>query len=193
MNREIYKTTANIIYKLGNKLDTAESKATLANLRNSIGKDLSKTVEIWPLVFAQMPEDYLSIDGNPTYEENAILTALQLYALHQQGKSEMVHKASGHSVGRAFRSIRGENETSLDRRFNTMITASGFKELTTHLRHIISIFKQKDDGKIDYAKLAEDMFWYQISLESANRMRMRWGQDYYFKPIKEKEGENDEK
>lgn len=188
MSEDLYKVTARIIFKLGERLELSETKATLSRLRNSIDQDISETIEIWPLMFEEMPIGYLSKSGEPTYEENAILTALQLYALHQQGNSNSVHESSGNSVGKALRDIRNTNDSvSLDRRFNVMITADSFTELSTHLRHLISILKQKTGPKVDYAKLSEDFYWYQISPKAANNMRMRWGQDYY-KQSEKKEG-----
>ena len=193
MSKELYRVTARVVFRLGERLESSDTKATLARLRNSISRDISETIAIWPLMFEEMPLEYLSRDGIPTYEENAILVALQLYALHQQGNSKLVHEASGDSVGKALRAIRGSDNTALDRRFNVMITSNSFVELTTHLRHLISILKQEADRKIDYAKLAEDFYWYQISPETANRMRMRWGQDYYFIQEKiRKEEENEQ-
>ncbi len=189
MSKDLYKVTARIIFKLGERLDSSETKAILSHLRNSIGRDISETVEIWPFVFEEVPLEYLSQNGIPTRQENAILASLQLYALHQQGKNKLVHESSGNSVGKALHEIRNLDNTALDRRFNSLITSGNFKELTTHLRHLISILKQEADTKIDYAKLADDFYWYQSSSESANRMRMRWGQDYYFYQTKEKEGD----
>lgn len=193
MSKDLYKVTAGIIFKLGERLEFSETKAILSHLRNSIGRDISETVEIWPLVFEEVPLEYLSTSGTPTRQEIAILASLQLYALHQQGRSKSVHESSGNSVGKALHNIRNANDIALDRRFNALITSGNFKELITHLRHLISILKQEIETKIDYAKLAEDFYWYQSSLESANRVRMRWGQDYYFYQTKEKEGEKDAK
>ncbi|MFT3983833.1 MAG: type I-E CRISPR-associated protein Cse2/CasB [Lachnospiraceae bacterium] len=191
MSEELYKVTARIIYKLGERLELSETKAILSRLRNSIGRDISETIAIWPLLFEEVPLEYLSKNGIPTNQENAILAALQLYALHQQGKSKSVHESTGNNIGKALHDIRDTNNTALDRRFNALITSGNFKELITHLRHLISIFKQEADTKIDYAKLAKDFYWYQMSSESANRMRMRWGQGYYYYHVKEKEGEKD--
>lgn len=191
MSKDLYRVTAKILHKLGERLELSETKATLSHLRNSIGRDISETVAIWPLMFEEVPSKYLSTSGTPTYQENAILSSLQLYALHQQGKNKTIHESSGDNVGKALHDIRDINNVALDRRFNALVTSSNFTELTTHLRHLISILKQKSDVKIDYAKLAEEFYWYQISSESANHMRMRWGQNYYFYPKKD-EGERDE-
>lgn len=191
MSDDLYKVTERILCKLGKRLELSETRAALSRLRNSIGRDISETVEIWPLVFEEVPVEYLSKNGIPTHEENAIVTSLQLYALHQQGKDKSVHESSCNSIGKALHEIRDMDNTALDRRFNSLITSGNFKELTTHLRQLVKILRKKPDIKIDYAKLAEDFYYYQKSPESANRMRMRWGQDYYFYQMKEKEGEKD--
>lgn len=193
MSEDLYRVTSKIIYKLGERLELSETRAILSRLRNSIGRDISETVAIWPLIFEVVPKEYLSVSGTPTYQENAILSSLQLYALHQQGKSQSMHESSGDSVGSALRGIRDINDTATDRRFNALITSGNFAELTTHLRHLISILKQKTDIRVDYAKLAEDFYWYQMSTGSANRMRMRWGQDYYYYHLEDKKGEGNEK
>jgi len=194
VSEEIGKVANRIIQRIGNTLDTSETKAILSKLRNSIGQDFTSTVEIWPIIFEELPMEYLSRQGEPTYQEIAILSTLQLYALHQQGNVNSVHKLSI-GVGSALKKIRNSDEKSLDRRFNTMITSSSISELLTHLRHLISILKQKQkgDAKLDYAKLASDLYWYQISLENANQMRLRWGQDYYSKIKNKEEVESNDK
>ena len=193
MKNNLYKVTSRIIFKMDKSLESSETKAILSRLRNSIGRDITETIAIWPLMFEEIPSNYLSIDGKPTYQESAILAALQLYALHQQGNRQSVNASTGESVGKALHEIRDLDNPALDQRFNALITSGNFEEMIVHLRHLISILKQKMDTKIDYAKLADDFYWYQITRESANRMRMRWGQDYYFYNQKKKEVEEDEK
>lgn len=188
MSTDIYKVTLKVLKKLEASLEYSETKSTLSHLRRSLGHNISESFAIWPLVFEELPPEYLSSSGKPTYQENAILSALQFYAMHQQGNSSSVNEVSGMSVGKALHSIREINNTALDKRFNAMITSRDFKELTTHLRHLISILKQKSSVRIDYAKLAEDLYWHQISKEAANQMRLRWGQDYYYYQKIEKEG-----
>ena len=98
---------------------------------------------MWPILFENLPEEFLSSYQQPSYEELAIYTALQLYALHQQGVSTSVMLDDSkpyENIGFALGKLRKEdNTTSIDRRFNTMITSSTFEELTYHLRHLISL------------------------------------------------------
>ena len=75
-----------------------------------------------------LPEEFLSSYQQPSYEELAIYTALQLYALHQQGVSTSVMLDDSkpyENIGSALGKLRKEDDTtSIDRRFNTMITSS---------------------------------------------------------------------
>ncbi len=183
-----------IIIKFHNTLDTSGTRASLANLRNSIGRNLSDTVDVWPEVFSEMPSEFLSRNGKITGEENAIFSALQLYALHQQGSVESVHSPFvpeyenedqkkiinfpedlGISLNKLRREV--EDSNSLDRRFNAMITSKNFDEIIIHLRHLIKILKGKSSIKIDYVKLAEDLYWIQKS--TGEQTRLKWGQNYY--------------
>lgn len=186
----VYKVTSRILGKLHNTLETSRTRATLAHLRNSIGHDISHTVEVWKDVFSEMPIEFLSRDGLVTKEENAVFVALQLYALHQQGLSESVHekesnggtrgekKIRSSNIGHSLKTLRDPKEYSgIDRRFNAMITSSSFQELVVHLRHLVSILKSKSKVKVNYARLADDLFWYQNGRKE--QVRLRWGQSYY--------------
>lgn len=192
----VYKVTSRILGKLNNTLETSATRASLAHLRNSIGYDISHTVEIWKDVFSEMPIEFLSRDGLVTKEENAVFVALQLYALHQQGSSDSVHakeqisakesidgtegriSVRKHNIGHSLKTLRDPVEYSgIDRRFNAMITSSSFQELIVHLRHLVSILKSKSKAKVNYARLADDLFWYQNGKKE--QVRLRWGQSYY--------------
>ena len=60
-------------------------KALLAGIRDSIGKELTNAPQVWPLLFENLPEEYLGDKARITAEENAIYLSLQIYALMQQG------------------------------------------------------------------------------------------------------------
>ncbi len=73
---------------------------------------------------------------------------------------------------------RGEDTKSCDRRFNAMITSSSFEELSYHLRHMISLLKSRNpEVKVNYAKLAEDLYWYLRGYDE--RLRLAWSRAYY--------------
>ena len=161
--KSVYKVTANILYDLASMLNTSTGRAVLANLRNSIGKPITQTVGAWAFIFDKIPEEFQGQYENPSREENAILIALQMYALHQQGNDVSVNISSidnrWKNIGDSLRSLRFlDDGKGIDRRFNAMITASGFEEIIYHLRQLIKILKSKSEQKINYAKLAEDLY-----------------------------------
>lgn len=196
----VYDATRKIIAKLENNSDTSFRKATLANLRNSVGRDLNQTVEIWPLIFENVPDEFLSKNGILTYEERAIIACLQFFAIHQQGKGTKVaidyeETADKYKdLGSSLKSLRDyDNSNAIDRRFNVMITSATFEELIHHLRHLIKLLKARSSGSawINYPRLAQDLYWFQVG--ASDRVRLRWAQSYYSQNKPEKEENNHEK
>ena len=51
-NSSVYLVTSRILSKLDNSRDNPVTKASLANLRNSIGKPVSHSIDIFPLVYS---------------------------------------------------------------------------------------------------------------------------------------------
>lgn len=181
MTDTVFQVTGRrIVTKLIQTRKIGSGKAVLARLRQSIGKNFAQTVEIWPEVFAELPESFLSQTGEPTEAEKAIITSLQFYALHQQGNEASVNSLdSKNTIGQALQTLRqdkGDETKAIDRRFNVMITSSTFEELSTHLRQLIKLLK-KTKVKISYARLADDLFWYQKGFD--DRIKLQWGQSYY--------------
>jgi len=190
----IYEVMANIINLLAGDLQASSTKAYLARLRHSINKDVQWTTGVLPVVFASIPEEYLGKSGDLTPAERAIVTSLQLFALHQQGSDQLVHLQSTSiesgvrdNLGASLRALRvGDDTQAVDRSFNAMITSTNFNELSNHLRHLIKLLKSRTDAKVDYAQLAQDLFWFQVGNQSA--VRLRWSRSYY-KVYKDQGGE----
>lgn len=188
--KSVYKVTANILYDLASMLNTSTGRAVLANLRNSIGKPITQTVGAWAFIFDKIPEEFQGQYENPSREENAILIALQMYALHQQGNDVSVNISSTDNrwknIGDSLRSLRFlDDGKGIDRRFNAMITASGFEEIIYHLRQLIKILKSKSEQKINYAKLAEDLYDLQNDYKF-EKVRFNWARSYYSNKGEEK-------
>jgi CRISPR system Cascade subunit CasB len=173
------EVTNRIIQKTEN-LYSSQKAAVLANLRNSIGKSLTDAEDVWPILFENLPKEYLSREGSETQEEKAIFTTLQLYALCMQGASDSVKSDNSYkgTVGKSLGSGRDmNNSVALDRRFNVLITAGTFSELTYHLRQMIRIVKSKGRMTINFPRLAEDLFWFQRG--NQKKICLRWAQEYY--------------
>ncbi len=189
----VYSTTERVISNLADNMDSSRTKAMLSSLRNSIGRPLKENIEAISLIYQYMPEEFYSNFGSLTYEEEAIITTLQLYAIHQQSK---MHSVSGKqekevwdNIGSSLSYLRlGENSLPFDRRFNALITSQSFDELSNHLRQLIKILKSKqDDIKINYPKLAQDL--YDFARGYDERVRLNWSRAYYSKNYKGEENE----
>lgn len=195
----VKEVVAKILGQLSRTLETSSTRAVLANLRNSLGRKLETTVEVWPLIYEHLPEEFLSKAGKLTAEERAIMTTLQLYAIHQQGSTVTVNEADWKKVGNLGSSLKtlriaSDNTKAIDRRFNAMITASTYAELENHLRYLIKLLKSnvKTKGvvRINYAQLASDLFWYQLGYGQS--MKLNWGRSYYSQVNSPKEEKNNE-
>ena len=188
----IYRETARILRILDNTRDTPNTKAKLASIRNSINKDSTANMDAMAFVFQNIPEDFLGYNKNLNDYEKAILTAVQMYALHQQAKTDSVLKLDyvegerRQNLGDAFHSLRGDDSKAIDRRFNAMITSSNFDELSHHLRQMIKLLKAKSDAKVDYASLADDLYWFLKNQREG--LKIKWSRSYY--KFNKKEGED---
>lgn len=191
------KTVVDVTWKILNKLDSlrgeSSGKAALANLRHSIGRPISDTIKVWPILFEAMPESYLGRYIDQTYEEKAILTTLQLYALHQQGVEKSVlgkyDEKGWNNIGESLKVLRMvEDPKAVDRRFNTMITSTDFEELSHHLRQMIQLLRSKHKGEtVNYPKLANDLYWFLNNNDES--IRLSWAKAYY-SPIKKETDTN---
>lgn len=192
----VYRETAKILRPIDEKRDKPSTRAMLANIRNSINKDSSVNIDALALVFRNIPEEFLGYNKNLNDYEKAILTAVQMYALHQQAKIESVLKLDyeegekRQNLGDALKTIRDrEDDTkAIDRRFNAMITSSNFEELSHHLRQMIKLLKAKSDAKVDYASLADDLYWFLKNQREG--LKIKWSRSYYKLNKKERDDKN---
>lgn len=179
---EVFVTTNNILIKLTSLSNSSSGKAVLANLRNSIGNPISETLDVWSILFENIPESFLGTSKEISDEEKAILTTLQLYAMHQQGVSHSVLMQKDkkfNNLGYSLRKLRTEdNRVAMDRRFNAMITSSTFEELSYRLRQLVKLLKSKSsEVRVDYAKLSEDLYWFLRGYDE--NVRLNWAREYY--------------
>lgn len=190
----VYGETARILRKLDNTRENPSTKAIFANIRNSINKDSSVNMDALAFVFRNIPEEFLGYNKNLNDYEKAILTAVQMYALHQQAKVESVLKVDYEegekrpNLGTVLSTLRGEDSKAIDRRFNAMITSSNFEELSHHLRQMIKLLKAKSDAKVDYASLADDLYWFLKNQREG--LKIKWSRSYYKSSKKEGKDKN---
>ena len=165
-------------------------KAQLADLRRGVGRTPGELPELWGAFLQDMPEELQSTTGNPTPAEWAIYLALTLYALHQQGQISPMHK-EGEGLGKAARQLvppgQDPGESSIQKRFNALATATQMPEISHHLRGMIQLLRA-GGIPLDYVQLAGDLYDLQFP-DAMPRVRLRWGQDFYHAP-KEENTEN---
>ncbi|HBN85341.1 MAG TPA: type I-E CRISPR-associated protein Cse2/CasB [Clostridiales bacterium] len=164
------------------------SRAMLAKLRRGIGKQPGEQPELFEILLNNVPEDLYGKGDEVSKPVWAIYTALTLFALHQQGNEQPMSnsgnaegKKQGNSLGTAVGYLVKKNDedrkSAVKRRFDAVITANEFTEFAYHARSLIQLLKA-EKITLDYPHLAEDFYWYQFD-EVRNRIRMRWGEDFY--------------
>ncbi|MBQ0837855.1 type I-E CRISPR-associated protein Cse2/CasB [Lactiplantibacillus pentosus] len=188
MTNLIQEETAAIIKKLYSKGDL--KKGILASVRHAPTVDSPQAQALWPLLMRYLTPDMLSSDGQPTAQEVAVYTAVRLYAVHQQSTESFVFGAvkpkndeqPGEPLFRVLAQLRGSEDTrvALDRRVQPLLATTNVASVINALTHLVSILKAtKPSLKIDYAQLAQDLYWFQQNYKQANRIRLQWGEAYY--------------
>ena len=151
-----------------NASDRSYVRAQLAMLRRGVGKKPGDLPELWGILFGDLPEEFLSVSGEPTREEWAVYTALTLYALHQQGSEATGPEGCMHRPGRRLGAAARQ-----------LVTVEEEEERIAR-RHLRGLVRLLRGGKIplDYAQLAADLYNFQFP-DGAARVRLAWGQDFY--------------
>lgn len=161
-------------------LEQGSSKAHLAQLRRGVGKLPGELPELWGAFLKDMPEELMGKGGEPSYAEQAVYTALTLFALHQQGHSgPMYGDGEEDRLGRAARRLvhNEEDEEHIRMRLGVAAKSEDMAELSYHLKTIVRLLGNSDI-KLDYVDLAKDLYWFQFEAY-ADRIRLKWGQDFY--------------
>lgn len=171
----VYGAMKKILIYINSPQEQKNLKGNLAVIRNSAGKNYEDVTEVWPILFPLIPQEFLGT-GPLTFKEKALLVTLQLYAIGQQG-SDKVQNDESDSIGSSLHKIRGDKSKSLDKRFNTMLTAKTFDEFTYHLRQIFKLGKSNNAFSTNFPALAEDLFWYQNGRDK--QICLKWARHYY--------------
>lgn len=162
-------------------LEQSSSKAYLAQLRRGIGKSPGELPELWGLFLKNMPEELMGKNGQPSYAEQAVYTALTLFALHQQGHSEPMNaEGEENRIGRAARKLVESEDVEENIRMKLSIAAKSddMTELSYYLKTIVKLLGNHN-VKLDYVSLAKDLYWFQFENQT-DRIRLKWGQDFYY-------------
>lgn len=181
----VERDTQKRLFRLYN-LPEHPQKAALANLRHGVGRVPGDLPELWGEFLLDFPQELESKTGTPPRAEWAVYLALTLYALHQQGRDvrrEPMHRKDqtlGQAVRRLVKPGEDPQDAAVLRRFQALTSAASMREVSQHLRGIIQILRSEGIA-LDYVRLAADLYDLQFP-EASQRVRLRWGQDYYRMP-----------
>ena len=157
----------------------SRARGELAALRRGASRSPGELPEIWELTRVEVPE---SAGDAPTWEEIAVHTAMTLYAVHQQSRTEPMF-SPGVGLGSAARRLIGspdEENPSARARFNALVTSTTVAELRHHLRGFVSLLRARGFA-LDHAMLADDVLRFQQP-GGARSVRLNWARQYYSPP-----------
>ena len=154
----------------------ALARAQVAALRKGASRSPGELPEIWELTRVEVPD---GAGDAPTWEEIAVHTAMTLYAVHQQSRTEPMFRPSV-GLGSAAHDLVGRDEEnpSARARFNALVTSTTVTELRHHLRGFISLLRARSIT-LDHAMLADDILHFQQP-GGARRVRLTWSREYQF-------------
>lgn len=173
------------------------ARAHLALLRRGIDDGRARWMNVGFDLYEDWPQDTLgnpALDNDPNIvtETRAIATALQMYALHQQSKSQGMawmpdHKQQAqserfrYSFGHACRVIDadqdGSKTTPVLRRLQIMEDVPDFDGIRHQLYSLIRMMRNQD-VQLDYQAFAQDLYLLQLPGRRASVFH-RWARQYY--------------
>ena len=164
----------------------ARARGELAALRKGVSRSPGELPEIWELTRVEVPD---GAGDAPTWEEIAVHTAMTLYAVHQQSRTEPMF-SPGVGLGSAAHDLVGRDEEnpSARARFNALVTSTTVAELRHHLRSFVSLLRARGIA-LDHAMLADDIFRFQQP-GGAKKVRLNWAHQYYSLPAETPPADN---
>ncbi|MDG4798129.1 type I-E CRISPR-associated protein Cse2/CasB [Micromonospora sp. WMMD1082] len=162
--------------------EEAGAVAALARLRTNVGREPG--ADFTTLEQTRVRDQYLGdwVTDDPTRTEQAMHTALTLYAVHQQSIRDVRMHQDGYGLGVAVSMLipRMASAEAAHRRFAALGTATSYAAVITHLRSLIRLLRNKRIP-LDYGVLAEDLVRLQQPGGPA-QVRGLWGRDFYRQP-----------
>lgn len=165
----------------GYRANKSAAVADLARLRRGVGTAPGSDLDLLALALAgaeaSLFDDIRGLPDEPTAEEQAAYAAVTLYALHQQSRRDASMHRKDYSLGRSARLLgRHGNGEAVRARFSALGTATTWDEAVHHARGLLQQFRQ-NRIPLDYGQFARDLF--ELRGPNADRVRLRWGRDFY--------------
>jgi len=155
----------------------AQAREQMAALRGAVTREPGEVPATWALTQVRVPDD---AGDAPTPEEVAVHTAMTLYAVHQQSRTDPMFYP-GKGLGHASRELIGppdQENPSARKRFNALVTSTTITELRHHLRDLVSLLRARGIT-LDHAMLADDIVRFQRP-GGAKEVRLAWARQYHF-------------
>lgn len=147
-----------------------QKRAILASLRLSQDILDPHLTQAYPVIFRYLNDNQLSTSGKPTYAENAVFTALKLYAINQGGFDDQSAKPF-------FKALNIYRSESLDTHFANLQSLTEYTSINNALVNLMHQFKGTNN--IDFPQLGQDVYVLQFSYDSLRQVMLKWAQDYY--------------
>lgn len=185
---EIEAATDRIIRILNRNGGDTRDKAVLSSLNHAPSITSQRAQAVWPVLMANLDPSQLSHNGVPTRGEVAVYTAVRLYASYQQGQDAFVYGPSngkqpeGVQFFVALAKLRQNEETSksFGGRVQKVLATTNAASVINGLSHLNDILKGYNGAqKIDFARLAQDLYRLQANYEQAMQVQLLWGQQYF--------------
>ena len=183
VEKQIRELMSRRIDQILHRMPEGSAKATLAELRRGVGRAPGELPDLWGILLEGLPEELEGTGGEPSEAENALYTALTLFAVHQQGwdpRSNPMHRI-GSSFGAAVAQLapRGDETARerVERRFTRAATSTGLPELAHHLRGLVQLLRA-EGLPVDWAQMASQLYRWQFPRQTAS-VCLRWGEDFY--------------
>ncbi|MFD4415648.1 type I-E CRISPR-associated protein Cse2/CasB [Streptomyces sp. NPDC058476] len=179
--------------------DRAPDVAALARLRRGAGRDPADMPDLWSLVDTGRLHTP-AVRARPLSEEelvraeNALYTALTLWALHQQSRSLPMHSPTGRTqprgLGAAVRRLMPPDgiDESVRKRLVRAGTAPDLTTLAQRLRDLVVLLRRADIP-LDYGLLAGQLYAWQWP-GAAGDVRREWGRSFHARQQQDQPGDD---
>ena len=147
-----------------------QKRAILASLRSSQDILDPHLTQASPVIFRYLTDSQLSTSGKPSYTENAVFTALKLYAINQIDFDDKNAKPF-------FKGLNIHRNPSLNTRFANLQKLTEYASISNTLVNLMHQFKGVKN--IDFPQLGQDVYVLQFSYDNLRQVMFKWAQDYY--------------
>lgn len=188
----IHETVKNLQDKYQD--NSSWAKKQLALLRRVANRSIGDSPETWSILYDKRFPESLKGTGqkDPTWGEKAAFFTLTLYAVHQQSKRHGVHVKTGkgsqpQTLGAAVREFHNATkkdpdkelfDSSIYRRFITMVQSQTIEDAAYHLRSLIKLFRTQDSILLDYGELAKELYGFQ-NPKRRKAVQLSWARQLY--------------